>query len=244
MTLRATGFLGPIGDDLPSLIPLIAALIIFFGAYGTIYRDYAEKNELLEMTIRVNRLGRDLRGSSYVTSTNEFERVCTVARSTGGLKFHAGIVKLPVRLNPNYPLAPGDSLPSGVATPVNADGSCGDPLNPDDSQVCHCTLGPDCPRIVFTDYPELGTLFLEGLVNPNDPASTTKKFECCSMDPTSPQCQSGISLSQQWPGRDPFQKPLVRFFPLAVEVEKVDPPGSTHRRFYVQPAQLVIVAWR
>lgn len=211
--MHSKGFLGPIGDDLPSLIPLVTALMVFFGAYGLMYKNYFEKNAAIDAILRTNQLSTQLRGTSYISNPEEFEKACLVARELAGLKFHAGIVQLPNALNPVF--------------------CSDDPVCPP-GRSC-APIGPDCPQIVFSRFSDLENQFWSA---PRSDNGELMVFECCNVDPDSAQCRSpGLSLGQKWPFVETGQMPLVRFFPVAVE-------HSSNDRFFVQPAQLVVVTWR
>ena len=222
---KQKGFLGPIGDDLPSLIPLVTALILFFGAYGVIYRGFNEKNADIEFKLNTNVLANRLRETSYFSTPGDFEAICNVERQEAGVQFHAGILRLPNKLNPQTPVYDMANCPTGA--------DC-------------CTVSSDCPLVELrpADLVKLKDQFLSGPADPSDSTAGIKKFECCSMGPPNdPQCAtldvSNPNDPKQWPNIGPGQQYIFRFFPVAVEV--ADPATN---KFYVQPSQLVVVTWK
>ncbi len=70
------GFLGPIGDDLPSLIPLLFALLIFFSTFSFTYSVFSTKNEAFQRDIDVLNISRGLKGTNYVAGHNSFMESC------------------------------------------------------------------------------------------------------------------------------------------------------------------------
>ena len=87
------GFIGPIGDDLPSLIPLIFSLVIFFATFNqtlVIYRSTASRFELVLDALRISNA---LRGDKYINDFQEFKQLCNSVNPIG-LFFKAGLVDL------------------------------------------------------------------------------------------------------------------------------------------------------
>jgi hypothetical protein len=95
------GFLGPIGDDLPSLIPLIFALVIFFSTFTFAFNVFNEKNSDFQADLDVMNISRVLKGTSLISSIEEFQKNCSTLNITN-LKFKAGITNL-YSAPENYP---------------------------------------------------------------------------------------------------------------------------------------------
>jgi len=70
------GFIGAIGDDLPSLIPIIIALLLFFTIFSITLNTYNEKNALLRKNISLMNISRELKGNSLIYSVEQFSANC------------------------------------------------------------------------------------------------------------------------------------------------------------------------
>ena len=88
--MGSKGFLGPIGDDLPSLIPLIFALVIFFSTFTFAFSVFNEKNSDFQSDLDVLNIARVLKGTSLISSIEDFDKSCATLNITS-LKFRAGI---------------------------------------------------------------------------------------------------------------------------------------------------------
>lgn len=71
------GFIGPIGDDLPSLIPIVTGLVIFFSVFVLTLNTYNEKNVFLEKQIDMTSVARDLKGDSLILNWEQFNERCS-----------------------------------------------------------------------------------------------------------------------------------------------------------------------
>jgi hypothetical protein len=92
------GYLGPIGDDLPSLIPLMFALVIFFSAFYVTVSTYNERTLDFESDIAVVQVSASLRGTGFVSSLQDFKRSCS-ALNVRRPFFSAGLMKLDEEVN-------------------------------------------------------------------------------------------------------------------------------------------------
>jgi len=92
------GYLGPIGDDLPSLIPLMFALIIFFSSFYATVNTYNDKTVDFENDIAVVQIGASLRGTGFVSSLEEFKKSCD-ALNVRQPYFSAGLIDLNKDIN-------------------------------------------------------------------------------------------------------------------------------------------------
>ncbi len=77
MSFFEKGFIGPIGDDLPSLIPIVTGLVIFFSVFVLTLNTYNEKNDYLEKQIDMTSVARDLKGDSLLLNWSQFNDRCT-----------------------------------------------------------------------------------------------------------------------------------------------------------------------
>jgi hypothetical protein len=98
------GFLGPIGDDLPSLIPIIVALTIFFATFTNAFQKFDRENATLEDSIKAINIARTLRYGTYIRNYEDFERACAQINERN-IIFKAGIVSLEER-TPHKPISP------------------------------------------------------------------------------------------------------------------------------------------
>src|SRR3989344_5355362 len=93
------GFLGPIGDDLPSLIPLVFALIMFFYAFTFAWNTFDKKNENFNDSKDILDLAYIMKGNSYIGISSggidKFAENCGKAKNGASrIKFFVGLVPL------------------------------------------------------------------------------------------------------------------------------------------------------
>jgi len=93
LKLNFKGYIGPIGDDLPSLIPLVFALIIFFASFYSAVNVYNDKTVDFENDISVVQVSASLRGTGFVSSLQEFNDSCN-ALNVRQPYFSAGLIPL------------------------------------------------------------------------------------------------------------------------------------------------------
>lgn len=74
--LSRKGFIGPIGDDLPSLIPIVTGLVIFFSVFVLTLNTYNEKNVFLERQMDMTTVARDIKGDSLILNWSQFNHRC------------------------------------------------------------------------------------------------------------------------------------------------------------------------
>jgi len=84
------GFIGPIGDDLPSLIPLLFGLVMFFSIFTLTFNSFDARNTGFNNDISVMRIARVLQSNSYIYGYDHFELLCDEL-GVVNLKFVAGI---------------------------------------------------------------------------------------------------------------------------------------------------------
>lgn len=90
--------MGPIGDDLPSLIPLLFALMIFFYVFTTAWNAFDEGSRAFNDAMAVLRVGNALKGNNYLRGFETFQERCNEAKSIKRVKFMSGL--LPLRTGP------------------------------------------------------------------------------------------------------------------------------------------------
>ncbi len=86
----AKGFIGPIGDDLPSLIPIIVGLIIFFSSFTFAFNVFDQRNLEASSDRAVLEVARVLQSNGYITGLNDFKRLCA-SLNIPQIKYLAGI---------------------------------------------------------------------------------------------------------------------------------------------------------
>ncbi len=88
------GFLGPIGDDLPSLIPLIFALMMFFYVFTFTWNIFDQRSIAFDDAISVLSVGNTLKGGNYLRGIDMFKQRCAEAQNIRNVKFMAGLLPL------------------------------------------------------------------------------------------------------------------------------------------------------
>ena len=76
MKIWEKGFIGSIGDDLPSLIPIVFALLIFFSAFSATLSVYNSENASVSTDMGVLAIARSLKGDSLLLNLSQFEKRC------------------------------------------------------------------------------------------------------------------------------------------------------------------------
>jgi len=74
------GFIGPIGDDLPSLIPIVVALMLFFMVFSLTLNSYSYKNMIFSQHTELTSIARELKGDSLLLSVDQFTLRCDNAK--------------------------------------------------------------------------------------------------------------------------------------------------------------------
>lgn len=85
------GYLGPIGDDIPSLIPIIVGLITFFGAFTYTLNEYNHRTQTFAADRDSLIIANALKGDSYLSNYTEFAKACNGLR-VRGLDYFAGVI--------------------------------------------------------------------------------------------------------------------------------------------------------
>jgi hypothetical protein len=74
------GFIGAIGDDLPSLIPIVFALLIFFTVFTTTLNVYNSANSNVATEMGMLSVARTLKGDSLMLNVTQFQKRCDDVR--------------------------------------------------------------------------------------------------------------------------------------------------------------------
>lgn len=90
---KAKGFVGPIGDDLPSLVPLIFSLIIFFASFSSAFDVFVRSKEQFGAAVLITDIAASIAGDHFITDVDEFYASCDKV-SVPGLFYKAGLVEL------------------------------------------------------------------------------------------------------------------------------------------------------
>ncbi|MDO8627723.1 MAG: hypothetical protein Q7K42_04610 [Candidatus Diapherotrites archaeon] len=86
-------FIGPIGDDLPSLIPIIFSLLIFFSAFTFAFNKFNEENDLIRTKLDALNVARTMKVNSFISNYEHFQKLCEDAKVVQ-INFIAGLVEL------------------------------------------------------------------------------------------------------------------------------------------------------
>ena len=90
--LKQKGFLGPIGDDLPSLVPLIFALIIFFSTFTYAMNSMDSRNDDFDADLATLNIARIMRSNGYITGMDDFKRLCGMI-NVSGMNYEIALVE-------------------------------------------------------------------------------------------------------------------------------------------------------
>ncbi len=93
------GFVGPIGDDLPSLIPLLLGLVIFFSTFTIAFSAFDSRSADFKDDVGVMRISRTLQSNSYIYSYANFRELCRQI-DVVNIKYAAGITADIAELDP------------------------------------------------------------------------------------------------------------------------------------------------
>jgi len=77
---KGRGFIGPIGDDLPSLVPIVVALLLFFTTFTLALNTYNTKNAFLNQQTEMTSVARELKGDSLILGVDWFEEKCAALK--------------------------------------------------------------------------------------------------------------------------------------------------------------------
>jgi hypothetical protein len=70
---KQKGFIGAIGDDLPSLVPIFFSLLIFFATLSFVFITINERNTYIEKYFESISVSKEILGSSFFSGYGDFE---------------------------------------------------------------------------------------------------------------------------------------------------------------------------
>jgi hypothetical protein len=79
-SLFQKGFIGPIGDDLPSLIPIVVSLLLFFMIFSATLSTYSSKNLEIRKQTDMLSAARIIKGDSIILSIDQFKDRCDTVK--------------------------------------------------------------------------------------------------------------------------------------------------------------------
>lgn len=88
------GFIGAIGDDLPSLIPIFLGLVIFFSVFLSVFNDYNAKNNIYNLNQEAIEISMELKSDPVIVDHNHFIDKCERIKTTK--QWTAFLVDLPL----------------------------------------------------------------------------------------------------------------------------------------------------
>lgn len=92
--LNKKAFIGPVGDDLPSLIPIMFGLIIFFSVFNHTWMLYNEKDKEFQFGLDIERISSGIKKNSYFSTVSDFKQKCEEASFiTLNSKFEIAIIQ-------------------------------------------------------------------------------------------------------------------------------------------------------
>jgi hypothetical protein len=150
------GFIGAIGDDLPSLIPIVFALLLFFTVFSATLNNYETKNEILNEKINLISISRQLKGDSLLLSLSQFKTRCDRIR----------VQQSPYNFMVGVYLIKGNSTGDELSKIINCESDPGESFNEGDllvdSEYAGCessVVGPGAdPKCrYFCDYTKFGS---------------------------------------------------------------------------------------
>ncbi|MDO8647880.1 MAG: hypothetical protein Q7R70_05720 [Candidatus Diapherotrites archaeon] len=120
--MRNKAFIGPIGDDLPSLIPIVFALTIFFASFNAALSTFDSKNNSFADDLDALKVARIMRSNGYIVNKENFDQLCGLVE-VRSLKFVAGLAEFNTTPEDSLdPLKPYNFTffePSGLMKPID-----------------------------------------------------------------------------------------------------------------------------
>lgn len=74
--MNRRGFIGAIGDDLPSIIPLVIALLLFFSIFSSTLTTFNNRNQVFDQRTETITVARELKGNSMILNVSHFADNC------------------------------------------------------------------------------------------------------------------------------------------------------------------------
>lgn len=79
---RKRGFVGPLGDDIPSIFPIVAGVLLFIGTLVYAFGLVQEKNQYLEISRAALTLSYIMTEKGVMQSATDFEAKCSLVKKT------------------------------------------------------------------------------------------------------------------------------------------------------------------
>ena len=95
--IKEKGFIGAIGDDLPSLIPIFLGLIIFFAVFLSTYNTYKSNTSLYSLEQEAISISMTIKSEPLISDYNNFKRICNKVSTSK--EWNAFITPLPINVN-------------------------------------------------------------------------------------------------------------------------------------------------
>lgn len=86
------GYIGPIGDDIPSLIPVVVALVVFFSTFAFTLSEFNDRSSSFTADRDTLIIATALKGDSYISRLEEFSNACNGVR-VRGLHYVSGLIE-------------------------------------------------------------------------------------------------------------------------------------------------------
>jgi len=94
--IKEKGFIGAIGDDLPSLIPIFLGLIIFFSVFLSTYNTYKSNTSLYSLRQEAISISMTIKSEPLISDYNHFQKICNKVSTTK--EWNAFITSLPINI--------------------------------------------------------------------------------------------------------------------------------------------------
>jgi len=91
--MNQKGFIGSIGDDLPSLIPIFLGLVVFFSVFLGVFNDYNAKNRVYTLNQEAVEISMQLKSDPVIVGYDHFMEKCNEINTTKN--WNAFLVDLP-----------------------------------------------------------------------------------------------------------------------------------------------------
>lgn len=88
------GFIGAIGDDLPSLIPIFLGLVVFFAVFLGTFNDYNDKNKVYTLNQEAIEISMQLKSDPVIVDYQHFKDKCEKINTTKN--WNAFLIDLPL----------------------------------------------------------------------------------------------------------------------------------------------------
>ncbi|MDD3178307.1 MAG: hypothetical protein PHR26_02195 [Candidatus ainarchaeum sp.] len=99
MKKKQKGYIGAIGDDLPSLIPIFIGLLIFFSVFLSTYNNYKTETQNFDLHQDAIDISMTLRSEPVIIDYNHFTNICNKVNTNRN--WTAFLIDLPQDLD-NY----------------------------------------------------------------------------------------------------------------------------------------------